>query len=437
MAQVYRTIIDQVRDLFDLEPLDDGFSEVPADIDVLWILHPKDLSPDSLYAIDRYAQSGGRVVAMIDAWCESQPVDPSDPQAQFTADKSSQFGDLLESWGLRMPLRKIAGDRTLAARVSVRGSDGLPQAIDYLTYLSLGDEQFSSDSPITAQLSQLTFANGGFLEPIADSGMEFEALISTTENSMEVESTRIQFRPDPAALLDSFAPSYKKLTLAARVIGRPKAAYPDGPPGNIELPEGDEGEGDTQEPAVASAEFAAIVVADADFLSDPLWTQADAMSQLFGTVNKTADSPDFLLNAIEGLSGSSDLMSIRARGGYDRPFDRVVALQKKAEQRFRDEQKVLEQELLEIEARIVDLGQSQEEGGVLFLNEAQERELEVARERQLETRKKLRRVQLSLREDIERLGFNLSALNIAFIPTLIAIGALSFAFVRRTRRRRD
>ena len=130
-------------------------------------------------------------------------------------------------------------------------------------------------------------------------------------------------------------------------------------------------------------------------------------------------------------------MGIRARGGYDRPFDRVIALQKKAEQRFRDEEQALEQELQEIEARIVELGQSQTDEGVLFLNQAQIDELDRAKASQVETRKKLRRVQLSLKKDIERLGTRLQVLNVAGIPALVGLGALSLAAVRRKRRRRD
>ena len=309
--------------------------------------------------------------------------------------------------------------------------------IDYLTYLNLTDEQFSESSPITAKMSKLVFANAGFLEPVADTGMEFESLISTTEDSMEVELTKVQFFPDPAGLLRDFAPKYSELTLAARVTGKPKSAYPDGPPTSVEAPEQADAEPASAGLTEATEEFAAIIVADADFLADPFWTRADAMSQLFGTVAKIADSPDFLLNAIEGLSGSSDLMSIRARGGYDRPFDRVIALQRDAEQRFRDEEQKLEQELQEIEARIVELGQSQSDEGVLFLNEAQVEELDRAKASQVETRKKLRRVQLSLKKDIERLGTRLQILNVAGIPALVGFGALSLAAVRRSRRRRD
>ncbi len=430
-------IVDQVRDLFELEALEDGFSEVPSDIDVLWILHPKNLAPESLYAIDQYALAGGRVVAMVDAWCEAQPDPGQDMQARMNADKTSDLGGLLESWGVRMPLRKVAGDRSLAARVTVAGAGGVPEPIDYLTYLNLTDEQFSESSPITAKMSKLVFANAGFLEPVADTGMEFESLISTTEDSMEVELTKVQFFPDPAGLLRDFAPKYSELTLAARVTGKPKSAYPDGPPTSVEAPEQADAEPASAGLTEATEEFAAIIVADADFLADPFWTRADAMSQLFGTVAKIADSPDFLLNAIEGLSGSSDLMSIRARGGYDRPFDRVIALQRDAEQRFRDEEQKLEQELQEIEARIVELGQSQSDEGVLFLNEAQVEELDRAKASQVETRKKLRRVQLSLKKDIERLGTRLQILNVAGIPALVGFGALSLAAVRRSRRRRD
>ena len=443
--------VDMVRGLFEVEELEAGFDEVPDDVSVLLIVHPKGLSDASLYAIDQYALGGGRVVALVDAWCEAQPNPPGGMQAQFDADKTSDLDPLLEAWGVRMPARKVAGDRSLATRVQVPGRGGTPEPVDYLTYLSIGPDQCSESSPVTAQLSRLLFANAGFLEPVEDSDMTFEPLISTTADSMAVELTRVQFFPDPATLLDEFAPSYQPQHLAVSVTGRPETAYPGGAPADAddepetlaEAAEEAEALLDGEQPAEpvhlteATEDFAAIVIADVDFLSDRFWTQQDALSQLFGTVAKTADSPDFLLNAIEQLSGDTNLMSIRARGAYERPFARVVALEKDAEQRYRDEKEALEAELQTSEARIAELQQQRDDSGSLFLTPEQEDEIERARKKVVETSKKLRKVQHSLRKDIESLGSRLQLLNVVAVPALVGVAALAFSALRRTRRRRD
>ena len=58
-----------------------------------------------------------------------------------------------------------------------------------------------------------------------------------------------------------------------------------------------------------------------------------------------ADNGAFILNAVESLTGSDDLISLRTRASNDRPFIVVQALQQKAQLKYRETQDELQTSL--------------------------------------------------------------------------------------------
>src|SRR5215471_13399449 len=81
----------QLEQLYTVRTLDPSLTKVDADIVVLVIVHPKNLSPAAMYAIDQYTLRGGRVLAFVDPYAQfdQSGADPNNPMAQLQADKSS------------------------------------------------------------------------------------------------------------------------------------------------------------------------------------------------------------------------------------------------------------------------------------------------------------------------------------------------------------
>ena len=131
----------------------------------------------------------------------------------------------------------------------------------------------------------------------------------------------------------------------------------------------------------------------------------------------------FVINAIDNLSGSNDLISLRSRGKSARPFDKVLELKREAGQRLQDKEKALQAKLDETERKLNELQQRKEGGNALILSPEQQAELGKFREQQVQTRKELRGVRHELGESIERLGAILKFINIGLIPLLIIISA--------------
>ena len=101
-----------------------------------------------------------------------------------------------------------------------------------------------------------------------------------------------------------------------------------------------------------------VVVADVDFFSNI----AAFRETIFG-LGVVGDGGAFIQNSLEALSGSTNLISIRSRGSYKRPFKVVDRIEEEAEKRTAEEEanimaqiKGFEQQLNE-KLRALDSGQ--------------------------------------------------------------------------------
>ena len=132
-------VIEQLRELFEVRVLSSFDKKIPDEADLLILIHPKDLSPATLFAIDQYALRRGRVLALLDPYSdvEAPPRDPIMPT--MTLPKTgSDLGPLLGAWGVQMQ-DGVVGDREAARLVSFR-EDAPPQ--EYLVWLDLKADRF-------------------------------------------------------------------------------------------------------------------------------------------------------------------------------------------------------------------------------------------------------------------------------------------------------
>lgn len=429
-------IVDEMRKLFDVRTVSPTADKIDADIDVLMIAHPQGLTPQTLYAIDQYVLGGGKVLAFVDPFCEAQPVrqDPSNPMAAMMANRSSDLGPLLGAWGLEMGPDDIAGDRDDALRVGYQNAP-----VDYILYLGLrGDRgSFSKDDFTTSKLELVHMATSGVLKKKEGTAAVVTPLIQTSTHSMIVNRSKIMFRPDPNELLQSFVSGDQSLMLAARVSGPAKTAFPDGKP-KADKPEDGAADGAKKDdkPAESLKESNAInviVVADCDMLTDNFWTKTQNFFNQRLSI-PIANNGDFVINALDNLSGSNDLISLRSRGRVNRPFDRVVEIRRAAEKEYGQKVKELEAKLKDAETRINELqGQKDVQSSALILSPEQQKEVDRFRKDRDQIRKDLRAIKHSRDKDIEALGAELKFANTLLIPILLVGAAIVLALARTQR----
>jgi ABC-type uncharacterized transport system involved in gliding motility auxiliary subunit len=250
---------------------------------------------------------------------------------------------------------------------------------------------------------------------------------------MRINRSSIQFGPDPAKLRESFVSSGTNLMLAARVTGPAKTAFPDGKPA-AEAPEDGETKPEETAPSLKeSQEINVIVVADCDMLQDNFWTR---VQNIFGQriAMPMANNADFVINALDNLSGSNDLISLRSRGTSVRPFEKVAEIRQAADTRYGQKVSELEAKLKDAQDRI-DALEGQKEGATagLILSAEQQQEVEKFREERGRIRKELRAIKHDRDKDIDALGAMLKFVNIFMIPFLLIFLAIFLAVMRWSR----
>ena len=428
-------IYEQIRETFDVSFLEQDFDRVPADIDVVMIAHPKPLSPTTQYALDQFIMRGGRAMVFLDPLSEiSMQAGPSGETLEGSTESSAASIDtLMKSWGVSVSAANVIGVRDRALRVQFGGD-----VADYVAWLALTADEMDRSDLVTADLTDLNLGTVGAIEQVKGATTTLSPLLRTTDDTMEIPVSKVQGAPNPNVLLRDFVKSGKVHTIAARIGGPVKSAFPAGAPprGPADKPE------QAPLPAhIAETKSANIVlVADSDIFNDSFWVQTQELQGQRVAV-PVAGNAVFVLNALENLTGSASLISLRSRGTSNRPFEVVNDMRRRANQQFLLQEQALQERLTQTQAKLAELegkraaqarpGQSQAQE---LLSPEQEAEIEKFRAELVETRKALRDVQYKLRRDIDRFGTWLAAINILFIPLLIAATALLLWLFGRDRK---
>ena len=447
-------ITDYIRQLYDLRRIETDTEIIEEDVDILMIVHPEGLSEQTLYAIDQHVIRGGETFVFLDPTADSM-VSRSERGSMIPAGMRSDLPGLLEAWGVDYASDKVLTDNTLALRVQM-GQGSRPVA--HIGMIGANRTALAGDDIITRRLENLNLSSVGALAPRDGATTRFEPLIQSSSDAMLMNASLLEDVLDPSVLFDEFVSANERYTIAARVSGVISSAFPEGRPvskdaaadASEEEAEADDGN-DSDEARIekansdsatveghltrTSGETNILLFADTDVLTDRLWVQvAQFMGQRIP--QPYANNGDFVINALDNLSGGADLVSIRSRGRYSRPFERVVKLQREADDRLRTEEAALLERLAETEEQLAAL--NTDEGGQLLGQLTPEIQTEIDRfnAELLDTRRSLRDVQFQLTADIEALGSNLKWFNTAAIPMLLTVIAL-FMSLTRARRRRE
>ena len=322
------------------------------------VVQPEGLTADAAYAIDQFALAGGKVLAFVD------------PVAETSARRATHGHDgcggpptgvreAAEGLGRRLRSDKVAGDIAHARRVQFGGG---PRAsvTEYVRLARPRPPQSRRAATCCRAASSASISASAGL-PRQGRGrhhaVDAHRADQRRSHADRARKVRHHARSQWACCAD-YKPEGKPLMLAARVSGTAKSAFPEGAPKPAEGRAGEEGGGrqgqggwrqEPREPPrmprttearpeprrprrpprprpakphVASGKVNVIVVADTDLLNDQFWVEVrDFLGQQVAIPN--AHNGAFVLGALENLSGSDALISLRGRGISDRPFELV------------------------------------------------------------------------------------------------------------------
>lgn len=407
------TIMQQLEEFLKVEELDQEKSEIPDSVRLLMVIQPQGLSENALYAIDQYMLKGGNTLLFVDPHIENLP--------QRRPDNPEMALRLLNTLGVNMDMDKVAADIDSASRVAVPTDRGQTVA-EYVVWLGLESSRFDAETVMMANLEKINMASAGFFSKDVNATTTFLPLIQTGPRAMEMERSKVMFRPDVMKILEEYQPGGKPLALAGRISGEIKSAFRDS---NLSQKEGFLSK--------SSESLNVMLVADVDMLADRMWVN---VQDFFGQrmLLPVADNGKFLINAAENLSGSNALIGLRGRGKSQRPFSLVEQIQSNAEMQFRSKEQQLLSKLGELQEKIDKArGGESENSSETMLGEQEEQIIDEASRELLRVRKQLRDVQHELRKDIDSLDRQIKIVNIALVPMLVILGALYYPGHRKRR----
>jgi ABC-type uncharacterized transport system involved in gliding motility auxiliary subunit len=421
-------ILTQLQELFTIRTLTADVDHIDKEVDVLMLVHPKQLAPKTLYAIDQFVMRGGRLLLFVDpnAGADTSGQDPSNPMAGMLANHSSDLQPLLAAWGVDYDATKVIGDleRGLEVRTSMQAAP-----LRHIGILGLSHDDMNQKDVVSASLDKLNLATVGSLAQHPGAKTTFEPLLQSSASAAPIPAQRFNALTDPSTLRDGFKPTGTRYALAARITGPIESAFPQGPPADQKAAAGPPAAHLSKSTAPANI----VIIADTDLLMDYMWVQT---REVFGqrVAQPFANNGDFVANILDNLSGSSALISVRGRATFSRPLERVEALRRQADDRLRGKALELQAELQQTESKLTDLQGKRNDQSSLMLSPEQEAELKRFVAEKARVRKELRETQRGLDVDINRLNSWLKVINIAITPLCVAVAGVIILSLRRRRR---
>lgn len=413
--------ITELKKTYDVREIEPSAEKIDDAIDLLLIIHPKRLNPKIEYAIDQYVLKGGNALIFVDPVCV---VDQSPGQQQFMQLPSSNLAKLFKVWGVVMDPSKALVDMNQPTRLRTQNNSIEENPM----WISAKEGAFNSTDIVTSQLESMLFPIAGALKKAEGSGHEFIPLVQSSDRASLVNAFMAHLGNE--GIKRNFVPNDERLNIAVRIRGKFKSAFPEGPPaGKTE----EKKEPDKTEQLFESKEKATLmIVADVDMLADQFYVQRSQFLG-FNLAKVFNDNLNFLSNSVEILTGSDDLIGLRSRGKFERPFTVVSDLEHQAQEHWLAKEQELIRQEEDTNRKLQELQRQRSDSQNLILSPEQEAEIIKFREKRQNIKQELKQVRRNLRADIERLGAVLKMINIFLMPVCVAIGGIGFALFRQRR----
>jgi ABC-type uncharacterized transport system involved in gliding motility auxiliary subunit len=444
------TIITELRETYDIQTVAADADAIPAGLDFLMVVHPKDLPKKTLFAIDQFVMKGGRLMVFVDPFCLLDQPQTQNPYEAMQQKKSSDLNALLRGWGVEMEPDEIAADRMLAMKASLIPNE---RPSPLLPYMQLRDDCFNRKEIITAPLHNVRVAFAGVLKEVETAGVKVTPLLTTTStgNVWKPAGPWELMSPNPEAIRRAVSDGTKPLMLACRITGKFRTNFPNGlqveekkdstPADGKDKPAEEPKPRTLEAVKEASKEGVILVFADVDMISDML-----AYRETFFGSAQEGDNASLVLNALEFLAGSADLIAIRSRGGFNRPFTVVDRIEREAEAATGDQVNALNERIRQYQNQLAKLGASAtprsepqsgtEEGNEKLIAGEAVAERKKVEEDIRQAEKELRRLNAGKRARIEALGVKIQTHNLVWAPAAVLLIAIVLAVVRFVRVRR-
>ncbi|MFL1504567.1 Gldg family protein [Pseudomonas sp. S191] len=388
-------VLEQMQRHFNLVELASNTERIPESITTLMVVHPRALPEQTLYGIEQFVLSGGKLMMFIDPMSE---MDAS------TVPADSRLDGLLTAWGIQMPTDKLLVDNLYASSASFGPGE---QTVLHPARLSLPRQAMTVNDVSAWKLNSVIVSSSGALSRLRKSRTTLTPLLQSSRQSALVDTRRFASATSPDSLLDETATPGQRQLIAARLEGPAYSAFPDGMKGN---PSG----------LQKTANIQVVVVADTDLLMDAAIKSAP-----------NSNVP-FLLNTLDNLAAPDVLAGILPRATAGQPQNPLEHMRDAAAQTYTQKASELERRLQRTEQEWQRLNPPNATLGTQAVNG--NTQLQALNKERLRLPMELHALKVEAYAQAHRTERNLKLLMIAAVPLLLCLIAWA-VFVYQRRRR--
>ena len=419
--------IRQLQQDLNVERIEATATEIPEDVDVLMVIHPKNVSEATEYALDQFVLSGRKLIVFVDPMALRDEGNNQNPQMRIPGmGGASNLSRLFSKWGVTFEGTKVVADFNY--RLTQR--DPLSRGRIQPAYLALNKNALNSEEVVTRDLGTIRLPYvGSFDTSKLATGLKATELISSSEQAKLVDGMSSQF--NGAKVMDSFLTGSedgkpvgtKKYTLALKLSGKFTTAFPEGKPNSGETDnEEDKKEKEEESTQIKETdnENHVCLIGDTDLLSDEHFL----VQQRFVISENIA----FIQNLVDHF-GDGTLINIRSRN-QNRPFTTIMDLERDAQSKFEGKLKKLEAEqqaILQEKTKMESTG----EGSNQFTLSIDPEALKDIQKKELEKRKQIREIRKELRAEIDMIQLWIKLANIGIMPIIVIILGIIFFVSKR------
>jgi len=321
----FRLLEEQLRENYNVKPVDLSSGRVPGDLDVLAVISPQGLSDRERYAVDQYLMRGGAVIVAGGAYA----LDPASLGRGGLAIRGVEGGlsDLLDHYGLSVIPEVVMDERNEPFPVPVVRQVGMFQVreirqVNYPYFVDVRPDAMARNHPSLARLPALTlnWASPIRIDEEKNAGRELTVLLKSSPSAWtqtDPASVQPDFRRFPGRGFET-PDRYEQQVLAVSVRGVFESYFKDRPMPPDEAGDGEEEGGDetpelvsTVPQSVDSARL--VVVGSGEFVDDLILGISRSGGQ-----DRYLNNLQFFQNLVDWAVQDEDLLRIRSRGAQAR-----------------------------------------------------------------------------------------------------------------------
>ncbi|MBR3502365.1 MAG: Gldg family protein [Alphaproteobacteria bacterium] len=374
--------------------------------DALVLVSPFGIPQNLLPKIKEYSHNGGNILLIAD------PANEASRLYSFMNNRlqPSDIGELADLWHIRFYNEYVVADLSNSITVDATSNyKSNPTFTQDVIQFKIKPQDMNPFHPVTRHLNEIMLASASVFAPekeaFENKKIEFIPLLKAGDISSVMTSKVVINGLNPREILQYFQPDDNQKILAAEVRGL--------------------------EP---SHQFDLIVIGDSDFIYDQFWaTQKSLLESEYIVSN--FDNANFVLNALDYLTGNTDLLQLRGKQAKDRSFAGIDYLRRINSLEFsRKEQEIFEK-IDEAKRAINEVWNKKnfEERESFTADELAA--ISKVRNRLNELRQNLSDIRIAAFKNIDRISNLVVLFNLVLIPALITVILLLIYLIKIIRHR--